>query len=106
MTAAASPATSLGLSALDQIGLSCTDLDAARRFYCDTLGLRDAGEIPGMARLFDCAGVNLIVFKSDAPAPASTLYFKVPGTPGAIQEKVAALKSAGVKIEQDARRIA
>lgn len=100
------PPASLGLSALDQVGLSCTDLDAARRFYCDTLGLRDAGEIPNTARLFDCAGVNLIVFKSPQPSPASILYFKVPGTPGLIQAKTAALRAAGVEILQDPQCIA
>jgi catechol 2,3-dioxygenase-like lactoylglutathione lyase family enzyme len=91
---------------IDQIGLSCTDLDVAQKFYCDTLGLTLADEIPGMAKLFGCDGVNIILFKAETIAPASVIYFKVEGVPGKIQEMVEELKQAGVKIEQEAKCIA
>jgi len=96
----------VGLGPLDQIGLSCTDLDEAKRFYCDVLGLPLAAEIPGMAHLFDCDGVNIIMFKGEKVSPASVLYFKVEGVPGRIAEKVEQLRAAGVKIDQDAHCIA
>jgi catechol 2,3-dioxygenase-like lactoylglutathione lyase family enzyme len=94
----------LGLSAIDQISLSCTDLDAAQRFYVDVLGLRYAGEVPDHFKFFDCNGVNIIMSKGDRPG--SIFYFKVPGVPGLIQEKVARLRELGVDVQQDAHRIA
>ena len=94
------------LGSLDQIGLSCTDLDVAKHFYCDVLGLPLAAEIPGMAHLFDCGGVNIIMFKGDTIAPASVLYFRVEGVDGRIAEKVEQLRALGVKIDQDAQCIA
>jgi catechol 2,3-dioxygenase-like lactoylglutathione lyase family enzyme len=98
---------SLGLSAIDQIGMSCTDLDAAQKFYCDILGLRYGGELPGMAKFFDCAGVNIIMFKGDKPRTEnSVIYFRVEGTDGAIQNKVELLKQAGVKIDEEPKCIA
>lgn len=90
----------LGLAAIDQIGLACTDLDKAERFYRGVLGLTLAGDIPGMAKLFGCGGVNLIVFKRDAVAPASIIYFRVEGLPGRIQETVELLRGAGVTIDE------
>ena len=91
---------------IDQIGLSCTDLDGAEHFYCDVLGLTLADDIPGMAKLFGCDGVNIIMFKGETVAPASVIYFKVEGIAGKIQERVEQLKARGVKIEQDAQCIA
>jgi catechol 2,3-dioxygenase-like lactoylglutathione lyase family enzyme len=88
--------SALQLSAIDQIGLGCTDLDAAQRFYCDVLGLTLAGDIPGMAKLFGCGRVNLIVFKDDSVPPASIVYFRIEGAAGRIEEATARLKSAGV----------
>jgi len=96
----------LQLTTIDQIGLGCTDLDAAQRFYCDVLGLTFAGDIPGMAKLFGCGGVNLIVFKSDTVPPASIVYFKVAGVAGQIQEATERLKAAGVTIEKEPQCIA
>ena len=98
--------STLGLSAIDQISLSCTDLDAAQCFYCDVLGLRLAAEVPGTFKFFDCDGVNIIMSRRDPIAPASILYFKVPGEPGLIQEKVARLRELGAEVTQDAHRIA
>jgi catechol 2,3-dioxygenase-like lactoylglutathione lyase family enzyme len=91
---------------IDQIGTSCTDLDQAQAFYCDVLGLSLADEIPGMAKLFGCEGVNIIMFKGDTIAPASVIYFKVEGVAGKIQEKVERLRQAGVTIEHEAKCIA
>lgn len=97
---------SLKLGPIDQIGLTCTDLDQAQKFYCDTLGLRLAGDVPGQMKFFDCDGVNIVVFKSDKVPPNSCIYFRVPGQPGAIQEKTALLKSRGANVETEAHVIA
>jgi catechol 2,3-dioxygenase-like lactoylglutathione lyase family enzyme len=97
---------SLKLGPIDQIGLTCTDLDEAQKFYCDILGLRLAADVSGQMKFFDCYGVNIIMFKSDKIAPNSCIYFRVPGEGGTIQEKVSLLKSHGVKVESDAHVIA
>ena len=91
----------LGLCAIDQISLGCTDLDVAQRFYCDILGLELTGDVPGMAKLFGCGGVNLIAFKGETFIPASIVYFKVDGVAGRIQDAVAKLKLANVTIEKE-----
>jgi catechol 2,3-dioxygenase-like lactoylglutathione lyase family enzyme len=96
----------LGLTAIDQIGLSCTDLDEAQRFYCDVLGLRYGGEAPPTMRFFDCGGVNIIMFKGESVSPGSVIYFRVDGEPGLIQRKIQMLKDRGVKIESEPRCIA
>ena len=110
MSAATQPSiqgfTTLGLSAIDQVGLSCTNLDAAERFYVGLLGLRLAGDAPPTMKFFDCAGVYLIMTKEPTPRPGSIVYFKVDGVAGRIQEKVAALRAAGVTVDSDAKRIA
>jgi catechol 2,3-dioxygenase-like lactoylglutathione lyase family enzyme len=98
--------SNLALSAIDQIGLGCTDLAEAQRFYCGVLGLTLADDIPGMAKLFNCAGVNLIVFKGDTVPPSSIVYFKVEGVAGRIQEAAEQLKAAGVTIEKEPQCIA
>jgi catechol 2,3-dioxygenase-like lactoylglutathione lyase family enzyme len=97
---------SLELRHIDQIGLSCTDLDEAHRFYCDVLGLRLSGEVPSVMKFFDCDGVNIIMFKSESVPPNSTIYFRVPGEAGLIEQKVNLLKAKGVKVESDAHLIA
>ena len=97
---------SLKLGPIDQIGLSCTDLNEAQHFYCDVLGLRHAADAGDTMKLFDCDGVNIILFKGESVAPNSVIYFKVPGKSGAIEEKVTMLKSRGVKVESDAHVIA
>ena len=88
---------SLKLGPIDQIGLTCTDLDKAQKFYCGILGLRLVGDVPDTMKFFDCDGVNIIMFKADKIAPNSCIYFRVPGVPGMIQEKVLLLKLNGAK---------
>jgi methylmalonyl-CoA/ethylmalonyl-CoA epimerase len=97
---------SLKLGPIDQIGLTCTNLDEAHKFYGEILGLRLAGEVPNMMKFFDCDGVNIVLFKSDKISPNSCLYFKVPGQPNLLQEKVLLLKSHGAKVESEPHIIA
>jgi catechol 2,3-dioxygenase-like lactoylglutathione lyase family enzyme len=97
---------SLNLGPIDQIGLTCTDLADAQRFYCDILGLTHIADAGPQMRIVGCGGVNLILFKADTVPPNSCIYFRVPGQPGLIQQKMDALKSHGVTIERDAHCIA
>ncbi len=96
----------LKLGPIDQIGLSCGDLDEAEQFYSGILGLRLAGHVPGTMKFFACDGVNLVLFKADSVPPNSIIYFRVPGEPGLIERKVEVLKAGGVKVETDAHVIA
>ena len=96
----------LGLGAIDQIGLTCTDLEEARRFYCDVLGLKQVADVPGVMKFFDCGGVNIIMFGNEPMSPNSCIYFRVPGEAGTIQGKVGRLKELGVKVESDPHVIA
>ena len=97
---------SLKLGPIDQIGLSCTDLDEAQRFYCDLLGLHHVADALPQMKIFGCDSVNITMFKSDTIAPNSCIYFRVPGEPGLIEKKVDMLKASGVKVERDAHIIA
>jgi catechol 2,3-dioxygenase-like lactoylglutathione lyase family enzyme len=97
---------SLKLGPIDQIGLSCTDLDEAERFYSGVLGLRLSGDVPGVMKFFACDGMNIVLFKADSVPPNSVIYFRVQGEPGLIEKKVALLKSSGVQVESEAHVIA
>lgn len=67
------------LNAVGQIALTVDDVDAAERFYAETLGLRRLFRFGDLC-FFDMAGVRLLVEKaaSDPFVPASSvLYFRV-----------------------------
>ncbi len=100
------PKQSLKLGPIDQIGLTCTNLDEAQKLYCNVLGLRLAGDVPGTMKFFDCDGVNIVLFKGDSVPPNSCIYFSVPGEPGLIDRQVTLLKSHGIKVESDPHVIA
>jgi methylmalonyl-CoA/ethylmalonyl-CoA epimerase len=82
------------LGQLGQIALTVDDVDAAERFYSEALGLRKLFRFGDLV-FFDCAGVRLLVEKSNAKpfAPASSvLYFRTPDISIAVRQ----LKSRGV----------
>jgi catechol 2,3-dioxygenase-like lactoylglutathione lyase family enzyme len=97
---------SLELGPIDQIGLSCTDLEQAQQFYCDLLGLRHVADALPQMKFFGGDGMNIVMFKSDAVTPNSCIYFRVAGQQGLLEQKLAMLKSKGVKVESDAHVIA
>jgi catechol 2,3-dioxygenase-like lactoylglutathione lyase family enzyme len=97
---------SLNLGPIDQIGLSCTDLDEAQRFYCDLLGLKLTAEALPQMKFFGCGGVNIIMFKTDKVTPGSCIYFRVQGEAGLLEKKVSLLKAGGAKIEGEPHIIA
>ena len=92
------------LNQIGQIAFTVDDPDAAERFYGETLGLRKLFRF-GNLLFFDCAGVRLMIDKSDKQpfAPASSvLYFKTPDI--AIASR--ALKAKGVSFVDNPHLIA
>ena len=82
----------VALGQLGQVAVSVDDVDAAERFYGNSLGLRKLFRF-GNLLFFDCAGVRLLVEKSDKIVPASSvLYFRTPDITVALRE----LKARGV----------
>jgi catechol 2,3-dioxygenase-like lactoylglutathione lyase family enzyme len=70
-------------------GFSVDDLDRARRFYEETLGLRLTDEaMPGVARLHLGGGAHVLVYaKPDhTPATFTVLNFPVPDVEKAVDE--------------------
>ena len=80
-------------------GFSVNDLDAARRFYEDTLGLRTSDvEMDGLCRLeLGGGGYVLVYAKPDhTPATFTVLNFPVPDVEQAVDE----LTGRGVRFER------
>jgi catechol 2,3-dioxygenase-like lactoylglutathione lyase family enzyme len=86
----------LGLAGgkLVQVGLSCRDLDRARSFYRDTLGLPLLFEAGNML-FFQLEGMRLMVglAEPDRPIGGSIVYFEAPD----IAALGKALEERGVK---------
>ena len=92
------------LSRIRQIAIIVKDLERAKRFYRDTLGMRFLFEVPGMA-FFDADGVRLMLGPAERPEfdhPASILYYAV----GDIVGSHNALKERGVRVEHEPRLVA
>jgi catechol 2,3-dioxygenase-like lactoylglutathione lyase family enzyme len=73
-----------------------TDIDRARRFFGDTLGLRRVEEAP-FADVYDAHGTTLRVTRVDAvvPAPYTVLGWEVADVAAAVRE----LAERGVAVE-------
>ncbi len=81
---------------LVQVALTVRDLDRARTFYRDTLGLNLMFEA-GTMLFFDMGGQRLMVGlaeKPDQPIGGTYIYFDAPDLP----ELVLALKAKGVEM--------
>lgn len=79
---------------LQQVALTCRDLDRAREFYRDTLGLSFMFEAGNML-FFQLDGLRLMVGKEERPGSpigGSVLYFDAPD----IDALGAALEAKGV----------
>jgi catechol 2,3-dioxygenase-like lactoylglutathione lyase family enzyme len=85
-----------------QIELGCTDLEAAKRYYCDQLGFPLVDAI-GDSLFVRCGDVHLIVQRSANPRRGRTVYFSGDGQ---VHEMTEALKARGVAFTQEPRRIA
>jgi methylmalonyl-CoA/ethylmalonyl-CoA epimerase len=98
------PATTLRLTQIGQIAINTKDLEAAVRFYRDTLGLRLLFQFPKLA-FFDCGGVRLMLSLPEKPEfdhASSIVYYKVDDIQGAC----AALRERGVTIEAGPQLVA
>lgn len=88
-----------GLSKYNIIGfITIVDVDRAKSFYGDTLGLRLVSEEPPFALVFDANGImlRLGMAKQLPPASGTVLGWQVPD----IESAVGTLKAAGVQFER------
>ena len=67
----------LTMGAIGQIARSVSDVEAARRWYGETLGLAHLYSFGNLA-FFDCGGVRLFLSEGDGGPAESILYFRVP----------------------------
>ena len=84
------------LSAISQIALIASDLERAKRFYRDALGLRHLFDAPPKMSFFDCAGIRLLIGEPEdgkRQPSGSVIYFQVAD----IQEAHEALAARGVE---------
>ena len=66
----------LSIGAISQIARTVGDIEAARRWYGDVLGLKHLYSFGNLA-FFDCAGLRLFLSEGDSGQPESIVYFKV-----------------------------
>ena len=95
---------SFHLSRIGQIALSVTDVDRAEAFYRDTLGLQRLYRFGDLA-FFDCAGVRLMLQKTEGKGGASSgspIYFSVSD----LVLAVTTLNARGVSFTHPPARIA
>jgi methylmalonyl-CoA/ethylmalonyl-CoA epimerase len=68
------------ITAIHQIAVNVKDVDRARSFYRDKLGLRHLFDAGPRLTFFDCGGVRLMLGTPERPEfdhPGSLLYFRV-----------------------------
>jgi methylmalonyl-CoA/ethylmalonyl-CoA epimerase len=69
----------VSLGTIRQIAINVKDVERAKIFYRDTLGIKFLFEVPGLA-FFDAGGIRLMLGKAEKPEhdhPASILYYLV-----------------------------
>lgn len=75
----------LSLGRIRQIAIVVKDLERAKAFYRDVLGMKFLFEVPNLV-FFDADGVRLMLGKADSPElerSSSILYYLVPDIIGA-----------------------
>jgi catechol 2,3-dioxygenase-like lactoylglutathione lyase family enzyme len=77
--------------------LPAQDLDRARRFYAETLGLEPVDERPG-GLLYRCGGVDFVVFRSTGASPGT--FTQMGWEVDDIETVVSRLKRRGVVFEE------
>jgi catechol 2,3-dioxygenase-like lactoylglutathione lyase family enzyme len=80
-----------------QATLPATDMERARRFYCDQLGLIPESEAPGGV-VYRCENTRLLVFP--AAQSACGAHTQLAWVVDDIETEVAALKARGVTFEE------
>jgi methylmalonyl-CoA/ethylmalonyl-CoA epimerase len=94
----------LSLDRIRQIAINVHDLDRAKQFYRDILGLRFLFEVPQLA-FFDAGGVRLMLGRAEEGEldhPASILYYSVTDIVGAHRTLV----DRGVRVEEKPQLVA
>jgi methylmalonyl-CoA/ethylmalonyl-CoA epimerase len=93
-----------GITAVQQIAYSVSDLGRAVAFYRDTLGLHFLFEAPPALAFFDCGGVRLMLSAQPGESAAShpIVYFGVPD----IRAAVETLRERGAPVEGEPHRVA
>jgi len=94
----------LSPSHIAQVAIPVRDLDRARAFYRDTLGLAHLFDAPPGLAFFQCGPTRLMLSQPEGPetAGSSILYYAVPSAKAAEAE----LTASGVCFEQVAHLIA
>lgn len=72
--------TPINIQSIGQINVPVRDLDAATRFYQNTLGLNLIFQVPNMMSFFDCNGVRLMLAvptSDEFDHPSSVIYYRV-----------------------------
>ena len=88
----------LELSSIGQISINTHDVNRAKEFYRDVLGLKFLFEAGNMA-FFDCGGIRLMIAPPERPEidhPGSILYYRVAD----IQSSYEILVMRGVKFDE------
>ena len=89
---------------LVQVAIPIHDLDRAKKFYGERLGLTHLFDAPPGLSFFQCGQTRLMLSQPEGPetAAGSILYYGVPDARRACAE----LAREGVRFEQEASRIA
>lgn len=70
----------LSAATIGQIALTVGDIDEARAFYRDRLGLTHLFDAPPAMAFFQCGDVRLMLSQGDAPGetpPTTLVYFRI-----------------------------
>ncbi len=91
-------------SHIAQIAVPVRDLERAKAFYGDTLGLAHLFDAPPGLSFFQCGQTRLMLSQPEGPETASSsiLYYNVENARAAQDE----LKAAGASFDEEARCIA
>ena len=93
------------ITAIHQVAVNVKDVDRARSFYRDKLGLRHLFDGGPKLAFFDCGGVRLMLDipeQAEFQHPPSILYYKVDDIAAAHRE----LQGKGVRFEDEPHVIA
>ena len=87
-----------------QVAIPVRDLDRARTFYRDTLGLRHLFDAPPGLAFFQCGETRLMLSQPEGAETAGSaiIYYAVPSA----RDAEAALAADGLTFEQGAHHIA
>ena len=87
-----------------QIAVTIRDLERAKGFYRDVLGLTHLFDAPPGLSFFQCGETRLMLSQPEGPETVgnSILYYAVPDA----SEACAALELRGVQLEERAKKIA